>query len=158
MNSSPGRASQPPSKVRRKDVSLDYATSRRMLPLVRGIVSDIVDTTRRIDRLVPELETLDEHRRALIWASRERRYQVQDDVAKAERQLAEAVSELDTLGVQLVDGRIGQVEFPTRMNGRPAAYSWQLGEDVIAFWKYLGEDLRRPVPDDYLTDGVASKA
>lgn len=149
MNSSPNRASNPAGKARRKDANHSLAAARQMLPLVRGIVTDIVDRTRRLEQLAPEQQTLDEHRRMLTWVSRERRYAVRDEIAAAEKELAGAVSELDALGVTLADGASGRVDFPTRINGRAAAFTWQLGEEAVGFWHYSGEQLRRPIPADW---------
>lgn len=149
MNSSPKPASNPAGKPRRKDVNLDLRTARQMLPLVRSIVTDIVGTTDRLKNLAPERDTLDEYRRSLTWASRERRYALQDAITASEKELQQAVHELDTLGVSLVDSGAGRVDFPTRINGRPAAYSWQLGEDAVGHWHYTGEELRRPIPADW---------
>jgi len=149
MNSSPNRASNPAGKPRRKDVTLDLTTARQMLPLVRSIVAEIVDTNRRLSELAPQQELLDENRRALTWVSRQKRYAIHEEVAKAERNLTGAVTELSDLGLALVDGGAGRVDFPTRINGRPAAFSWQLGEDGVGFWRYSGEELRRPIPADW---------
>ncbi len=156
MNSSPKPASNSANKLRRKEVNLDLRTARQMLPLVRSIVTDIVDTTDRLNTLAPERDTLDEYRRSLTWVSRERRYAIQDAIAASEKSLEGAVHELDTLGVSLVDSQTGRVDFPTHINGRPAAYSWQLGEDALDFWRYSGEELRRPIPADW--QPVAARA
>jgi len=149
MNSSPNRASNPPGKPRRKDLNLDLTTARQMLPLVKSIVADIVDTTGRLQQLAPVQETLDELRRSLTWKSREKRYAVRDEVEKAEQNLEGAKTELDSLGLSISDPVAGRVDFPTRINGRPAVFSWQLGEDGVQFWNYAGEDLRRPIPADW---------
>lgn len=149
MSSSPNRASHPAGKSRRKDVSLDFNTARRMLPLVKSIVADIVDTQQRLIRLAPERDALDDSRRVLDWASRQRRYAIHDEVTQAEKVLATAVTELDALGVTLVDPDAGQVDFPTRINGRQAVFSWRLGEDGVAHWRYTGEKSRRPIPADW---------
>src|SRR5437868_4663071 len=140
MNSSPNRASNPAGKPRRKPVTPDFSTARQMLPLVRSIVADIVATNRRLAELAPQQEILDDARRGLNWASRQRRYAVHEEVSTAEKHLAGAVSELDELGLTLVDGSAGRVDFPTRINGRSAAFSWQLGEDALGFWRYTGEE------------------
>ena len=150
MNSSPNRASHNTGKSRRKDVNLDLSTARQMLPLVRSIVSDIVATASQLNNLEPEQATLDEYRRSLTWASRERRYAIHEATETAQKNLKVAVVELDSLGVSIVDSNVGRVDFPTRINGRPAAYSWQLGEDQVGFWRYDGEDLRRPIPTDWV--------
>ena len=150
MNSSSNRASNPAGKARRKDVNHSLETARQMLPLIRGIVTDIVDTAQRLERLTPEQQTLEEHRRLLTWASRERRYAVRDEIEKAEKELAGAEAELDALGVAVADRAAGRVDFPTRINGRAAAFSWQLGEEAVGFWRYSGEPLRRPIPADWM--------
>jgi hypothetical protein len=150
MSSTPNRASpHPAGKPRRKDVTLDLPTARQMLPLVRSIVTDIVDTNHRLAELAAEQEALDRNRRALNWADRQRRYAVHDELAQREKSLAGAVSELAALGLTLVDAGAGQVDFPTRINGRPAAFSWQLGEEGVGHWRYAGEDHRRPIPADW---------
>lgn len=154
MNSSPNRASNSPGKPRRKDVTLDLATARQMLPLVRSIVTDIVASNRRLAELAPQQELLDENRRALTWASRQRRYAIHEEVASTERSLDGAVNELSDLGLTLVDGGAGRIDFPTRINGRPAAFSWQLGEDGVDFWRYSGEEQRRPIPLDWQTGSL----
>jgi hypothetical protein len=148
MSSSPNRASQP-AKPKRKEVTLDLATARRMLPLVRGIVTDIVATHARLTGLVPEQDALDRNRRELDWAARQRRYAIADEIAQTEKALAAAAGELTALGVSLADPADGQVDFPTRINGRPAAFSWRYGEDQLSHWRYAGEDLRRPIPADW---------
>jgi len=150
MSSSPNRASHSAGKPsRRKDVSLDLNTARRMLPLVKSIVTDIVDTQTRLTRLVPERELLDDSRRQLDWVARQRRYAVHDEFTQAEKSLATAVAELDELGVTLADPKAGQVDFPTRINGRQAVFSWRLGEDGVGHWRYAGEKSRRPIPTDW---------
>jgi hypothetical protein len=149
MSSSPNRASHSAGKPRRKDVSVDLTTARRMLPLVKSIVADIVDTQNRMTRLAPERDALDDSRRALDWASRQRRYAVHDELTQAETALTNAVTELDAIGVTLVDRNACLVDFPTRINGRQAAFSWRLGEDGVGHWRYAGEKSRRPIPTDW---------
>lgn len=150
MSSSPNRASRHPAgKPRKPDVTLDLPTARLMLPLVRSIVTDIVDSRQRLTALSAEQEALDSNRRGLHWADRQRRYAVHEDVARTEKHLTGAVSELTALGLTLVDSVAGQVDFPTRINGRPAAFSWRLGEEGVGHWRYAGEEHRRPIPTDW---------
>ena len=68
----------------------------------------------------------------------------------AEGAYKQAVSELRDLGVALVDGESGRVAFPTRINGRPAVFTWQPGEDSVMFWSYEDEELRRPIPTEWV--------
>ena len=77
------------------------------------------------------------------------RYQLGDEIAAAEKALSNAVGELSGLGVSLIDDEAGEVDFPTRINGRPAAFSWRLGDQELAHWHYQGEEQRRPIPTDW---------
>jgi hypothetical protein len=150
MSSTPNRAGNPAGKPRRskEEAALDLPTARQMLPLVRSIVSDIVTSRTALSRLVPEQERLDRQRRDLVWQERQRRYQVSEEIRTAETALTNASAELTALGVGLVDADAGEVDFPTRINGRPAAYTWKFGEDGLAHWHYAGEEQRRPVPTE----------
>ena len=150
MNDTPRRAFGASAKSKRKDVNLDLPTARQMLPLVQSIVRDIVDRRTQLNKLHPERETLERHRRDLAWVERERRYHIQEEIAAAEGAYKQAVSELRELGVSLVDVTSGRVAFPTRINGRPAVFTWQPGEESVQFWSYEDEDLRRPIPTEWV--------
>ncbi|HEY2787225.1 MAG TPA: DUF2203 family protein [Fimbriiglobus sp.] len=150
MNSSSNRASNSAGKSRKKDVSLDLHTARQMIPLVRSIVTDIVGTRRRLGTISPEQESLDRNRRSLDWSNRQRRYRLQEEMTQAESELKKAETELYSLGLSLVDAEGGRVDFPTKINGRQAAFSWQLGEEALEFWHYSGELTRRPIPTDWI--------
>jgi len=151
MSATPNRASQPAGKSKRKSVSHDLPTARQMLPLVKVIITEVVDQHERLAKLAPERDTLEEYRRSLTWESRRRRYALNDEMTEAEKVLAGASAELESLGVALVDPAVGQVDFPTRINGRPAAFSWQLGEDSLGHWHYSGEATRRTIPAEWQT-------
>jgi hypothetical protein len=156
MSNTPNRASNSAGKPRKKEITLDLATAQQMLPLVRSIVSDIVSLRLQINRLTPEQERLDRQRRELAWQERQRRYQVADEIATAEKAWAAAVTELSGLGVTLVDDEAGEVDFPTKVNGRTAAFSWTVGEDGLQHWHYTGEDARRPIPSEWEKPGTVT--
>src|SRR5437899_1852008 len=141
MSNTPNRAGNTAGKSRRKELVLDLPTARQMLPLVRSIVSDIVTTRIALNKLAPEQERLDRHRHDLVWQERQRRYQVGEEIRAAEKSLSAAVTELQFLGVSLVNDESGEVDFPTKINGRKAAFSWYLGEDRLDHWRYSGEEL-----------------
>jgi hypothetical protein len=158
MSNIPNRAGNTAGKSRRKEFVLDLPTARQMLPLVKSIVTDIVNTQSALTALAPEQERLDRHRRDLVWQERQRRYQIGEEITAAEKSLINAVGELQTLGVSLVDPLVGEVDFPTRINGRNAAFNWRAGEELLEFWHYAGEDLRRPIPADWqLSAAVPSR-
>jgi hypothetical protein len=154
MSSTPNRAGNPAGKSRRKELVLDLPTARQMLPLVKSIVVDIVNTRNSLTALAPEQERLDRHRRDLAWQERQRRYQVGEEISTGEKSLAAAFAELQSLGVTLVDAETGEVDFPTRINGRSAVFTWHMGEERLEHWHYTGEELRRPIPADWLLSSV----
>ena len=84
MSNTPNRASNPAGKPRKKD-TLDLTTARQMLPLVQSIVSRHRVPRQAINQLSPEQERLERHRRDLVWLERQRRYQVADEIAAAEK-------------------------------------------------------------------------
>ena len=149
MSSTPNRATNPADKPKKKGISLDLSTARQMLPLVKSIVADIVTSRQAIAKLSPEHDRLERHRRDLVWLERERRYQLRDEIASAEKELSRAVGELSGLGINLVDDLAGEVDFPTKINGRAAAFTWRFGEDGVRHWHYQGEDQLRPIPPDW---------
>jgi len=149
MSSTPNRATNPAGKPRKKELALDLTTARQMLPLVKSIVSDILNSRQALSRLTPEQERLDRHRRDLVWQERQRRYQVTDEIAAVEKTLTNAAGELAGLGVSLVDEVAGEVDFPTKINGRPAAFTWKFGDTAVGHWHYQGEDQLRPIPNDW---------
>jgi hypothetical protein len=150
MNDTPRRAFGASAKSKRKDVNLDLPTARQMLPLVKSIVAEIVDRRTHLNRLHPEQETLERHRRELAWQERARRYQIQEEIVVVEGAYKQAVSELKDLGLALLDVNRGRVAFPTRINGRPAIFTWEPGEDSVSFWSYEDEELRRPIPTEWV--------
>jgi hypothetical protein len=150
MNDTPRRAFGASAKSKRKDVNLDLPTARQMLPLVESIVRDLVDRKSQLNQLHPEQESLERHRRELAWIERERRYHIEEEIVAVEGAFKQALNELRDLGVALVDGEAGRVAFPTRINGRPAVFTWQPGEDSVNFWSYEDEEMRRPIPNEWI--------
>src|SRR5262249_2401077 len=118
----------------------------RMLPLVQRVVEDILTDRKTLNRLQPEQERLDRHRRDLVWLERRRRYQIHEEVAAAERHLHAALEELGMLGVALLEPDTGRVGFPTRVNDGQASFSWPPGETTLGWWHFAEETAGRPIP------------
>jgi hypothetical protein len=118
-----------------------------MLPLAGRIAADIVRYEEHRARLQPEVTRLDRQRSTLDWPGRSRRYQLQEELAAVEANLRQAQAELEGLGVALLHPWTGLIGFPTVVNNRRAYFSWQPGEETLAFWNYAGDMVRRPVPE-----------
>jgi hypothetical protein len=146
MNGHPKRASRPSRSQDRAGIVLDLPTVRKMLPLVRHVVADLLDAEKQMGGLVWEQEGLDRNRQTLTWPERQRRYFLQDEVTRLQQRRKNAVGELKVLGVQVLDVALGRVGFPTIVNTKPAFFSWQSGEEEVGFWHFAGDDRRRPIP------------
>jgi hypothetical protein len=131
---------------------LTWQASKAMLPLVGRVAQDIVTHTDDLLALKSELASLDARQRQLSWPERSRRYDLAEKVTIAESDLKKAITELDSLGVALLDARTGLVGFPTMVNQRRAFFNWAPGEDDLSFWSYSGETTRRPVPEDWIAN------
>lgn len=134
------------------EVILSLSTVQRMLPLVQRIVDDILLHQKAAQKLEPENERLHRQRRSLTWPERQRRYQLGEELAGAERGLGDALQELQELGVVLLDGEVGRVGFPTRVNDRPAFFSWRPGEDGLRHWHFAEDGVFRPIPAAWMKE------
>jgi hypothetical protein len=134
------------------EVAFSLKTVHKMLPLVQRIVDDILKRQQAVQALEPEQARLDRQKRGLEWPHRQRRYQLQDDLAKAEQALSEVNEELAGLGVTLFDDEAGRVGFPTMVNNRRAFFSWQIGEEGLHSWHFAEEYAARPIPAAWLKE------
>lgn len=147
------RESEASERSGRREIVLDLGTARRMLPLVSRIVDDILALQKHRRKLGLEQEALDEQRHSLAWPSRQRRYQVQEDLRVLDSRLAEARGELEQLGVAIVDAAEGRVGLPTIVNKHLAFFSWRPGDEGLRFWHFAGETVRRTIPPSWKDAG-----
>jgi hypothetical protein len=124
-------------RKRKKQEHFTVESANRTLPLVRSIVSDIVQKFRELNDLHGRLEVLQGSRRdALSDAHREEVEEVERDFDKKKDELKIVVDELHGLGVQL-KGPDGLVDFPAILDGREVYLCWKLGEPEVLFWHEL---------------------
>jgi hypothetical protein len=147
MNGFTERRASGTEKPGRNDLVLTWGASHAMLPLVERIAVDVVGHQECLARLQSEMAQLDRRRHMLAWPERARRYQLQEEIAVVEADLRQARAELESLGLTLLHGPTGLIGFPTVVNNRRAFFSWQPGEEGLAFWNYAGEGVRHPVPE-----------
>jgi hypothetical protein len=110
--------------------TVDHAN--RTLPLVRRIVEDIVREHRRWQEAIVALDLLVSGVRAdqpdVRAATLEREVQaIASDIDQFQ-------AELESLGIQLKDRRIGLIDFPSEMDGRTVLLCWRLGEPSVQYW------------------------
>lgn len=119
--------------------------ANRTLPLVRKIVEDIVREHRRWQEAVVELDLLSDGARAEL--PDQRITPLEHRIQKMAREVDSFQAELESLGIQLKDRRIGLIDFPSELDGRPMLLCWQLGEPSVQFWHDLdsGYSGRQPL-------------
>jgi len=132
------------------DRLLTWNESQAMLALVRQIARDVRQHRQHLDRLRPEADRLERLRHDLNWPQRQRRYQLQDEITKAEGDLRHAAGELEGLGLAVLDDQTGLVGFPTLVNNRQAFFSWQPEEEGLQYWNFADDTVRRPIPEDWM--------
>src|SRR5215471_690437 len=106
------RASNSSKSSSRTEVILDLPTVCKMLPLVQRIVGELMAMEQDHSRLLTEQDSLDRNRQNLSWPERKRRYDIQDDICRAERARRDLISELEGLGISVIDPTFGRVGFP----------------------------------------------
>ena len=136
----------------RGEVVLSLKTVNKMLPLVQQIANDIVTSRRTTARLHPEESRLDRQRHTLDWTGRQRRYEIKEEIGRADKDLEVALAELRDLGLVLLDDLEGRIGFPTMVNNRKAYFSWHLGEEGLHCWRFADEDADRPIPASWLKE------
>jgi hypothetical protein len=100
--------------------------SNRTLPLVRRIVEDVVAQHRRWREAILELD--------LVASTARPDEQLEREAQLLARELDGYQRELEALGIQLKDRRLGLVDFPSEMSGRHVLLCWRLGEPEVQFW------------------------
>ncbi len=117
------------------------AEANQRLPLVRAIVSDIVelfrDVTERRQRLIDLIERNQLGSKRVASPYTEELEQMQADIQADVEKLNGFAQELAELGIELKDPNIGLIDFPTLVDGREAYLCWKLGEPEVGFWHEL---------------------
>ena len=106
--------------------------ANRTLPLVRKIVEDVVRQHRLWREKILELDLVASTARA--GEPRDRAEELERDAQTLAKEIDGFQQELERLGIQLKDRRLGLVDFPSEMNGRQILLCWRLGEPEIQFW------------------------
>jgi len=106
--------------------------ANRTLPLVRKIVEDVVQQHRHWREAILELDLVASSLRADDPG--ERAMMLERAVQSLAREIDGYKRELEDLGIQLKDPRLGLVDFPSEMAGRTVLLCWRLGEPEVQYW------------------------
>ncbi len=110
--------------------TVDHAN--RTLPLVRRIIEDVVREHRRWQEAIVELDLLVSGVRADLPDPGA--VALEREIQGIAREIDQFQTELESLGIQLKDRRIGLIDFPSEMDGRRVLLCWRLGEASVQFW------------------------
>ncbi|MHC4441051.1 MAG: DUF2203 domain-containing protein [Planctomycetota bacterium] len=102
--------------------------ANQALTLVGRIVSDIVREYKRLRELHTTYQAFD-CKGDIVKAE-----EVRQQYALINDRLAELNEELEKIGCELKDYRLGLVYFPSMQQGHEVYLSWKLGEDGIMYW------------------------
>ena len=106
--------------------------ANRTLPLVRKIVEDVVQQHRRWREAILELDLVTSTARDTD--PQDRSQEIERRAVSLSRELDGYQRELEELGIQLKDRRLGLVDFPSEIGGRSVLLCWRLGEPEVQFW------------------------
>jgi len=104
--------------------------ANKTLPLVRRIVEDVVAQHRRWRETILELDLVASASRL---DEQSRGEELEQRALGLARELDGYQRELADLGIQLKDPRLGLVDFPAELDGRPVLLCWHLGEPEVRF-------------------------
>ena len=114
------------------------AEAQKMLPLVRSIVSDIVERYSRFKMRVEESRLAQAARGdASTPVEIRARDRMKREIEELKDRVMEVVGELSELGADLREYEEGMVDFPARLGEEIVYLSWKLGEPRIAHWRPL---------------------
>ena len=109
--------------------------ANRTLPLVKAIVSDIVQQVQVVRELEQRLASIRALRRKPQGADlySEEVAQTEGECHQEKAVLNEYLGELSKLGVEC-KGPDGQCDFPSLRDGREIYLCWKLGEPSVMYW------------------------
>ncbi len=106
--------------------------ANRTLPLVRRIVEDVVQYHRLWREKILEFDLITSANKP--GDRRDRAEALEREAQQLAREIDGFQHELEALGIQLKDRRLGLVDFPSDLNGRVVLLCWRLGEPEVRFW------------------------
>lgn len=120
--------------------------ANRTLPLVRRIVSDIVEEYRRWRENVYRYELIAAQQQPGVRETEEQ-VRLRELVDQSARKINDYVEELSLVGCVFKGFEEGLVDFRSRLQGREVFLCWKLGEPEVSHWHELeaGYAGRRPL-------------
>ncbi|HTU42265.1 MAG TPA: DUF2203 domain-containing protein [Candidatus Aquilonibacter sp.] len=114
--------------------TLDEAHS--LLPVLESLLRNAISSKKLMEEVDGEMQALSQRiflnggTRVDVIATARRKAQR----GKAEQCAKDALSEIDSIGVQVKDLDIGLLDFPCQVDGRVVLLCWKMGEPSITHW------------------------
>ena len=127
--------------------TLDEAQS--LLPVLESLLRTAIGGKKIMEEVDAEMQALN-HRIFLNGGTRVDVVALahrKAERARAEQRAKDAISEIDSIGVQVKDLDIGLLDFPCETEGGIVLLCWKLGEDSITHWHGTEEGFagRKPI-------------
>ncbi len=116
--------------------------ANKALPLVRRVVTDIVQTRQQASDLQTHLEA----------ASGAQHKRIQADLDIAIDKLHAYLDELTEIGCELKDFQMGLIDFTGRHQGRDVCLCWKLGEERVAYFHEINSGFAGRLPVSMLEE------
>ena len=122
--------------------------ANRTLPLVKGIVADIVSTHRELEKRAEAYRSVE----AETSAGQARHDALNAEIQELTWSVNRFIGELHELGVLFKGFGEGLVDFFSTLNGRPVFLCWKLGEERVEWWHELEAGFvgRQEIPRELL--------
>ncbi|HPD30748.1 MAG TPA: DUF2203 domain-containing protein [Phycisphaerae bacterium] len=120
--------------------------ANRSIILVRRIVADIVRDYQELCELHAACKAYD------AAGDIHRAEQGRERYARITDHISELQEELEKIGCEIKDYRLGLVDFPALLDGRQVYLCWQIGEDRVSHWHEATTDdtQRRPISREFV--------
>lgn len=127
----------------------DLTLANRAVPLVKRVAVDIVELKTRLSHRQGRL------RASISQTSRSsrERFVLEDEVRRIRGDLRTVIDELHAMGVVLLNPSVGEVGFPTIVNGSLAYLVYRSECDAVIGWRYRDQAKLRPLPAHWQSAG-----
>lgn len=110
------------------------AEAEELLPVVAPLLAELRGCRSELAALEERLASL----RAKAMGNGHAHAEDGDDpratAQRLERQITEAIAQINALGIEVKDLEMGLIDFPSLRDGRIVYLCWRLGESHIAWW------------------------
>jgi hypothetical protein len=133
------------------DRTFTLEEAQSLLPILESLLRSAIQSKKTMEDVEAEMQALT-HRIFLnggthvdVVAAARRKA----ERAKAEQRAKDALSEIDSIGVQVKDLDIGLLDFPCEVDGHVVLLCWKMGEKSITHWHGTQEGFagRKPIDE-----------